>query len=180
MQIGAATCILGKIGYGSLSESLVHGKPFVFVRRDFFNEEPFLRKQLEIYGLAVEIKRRDFLQGNWHAFLQHASTLKSTYRYTANTATASPDTLQGVWGCKRADTCPRVVFCRGYAQGLGALPALSAVQSFTHSMLPSVRLEAAMQRSTGSNLSSIVLFIAPQAADERRRGRGRAAGRSGA
>ena len=83
MQIGAATCILGKIGYGSVSESLVHGKPFIFVRRDFFNEEPFLRKQLEIYGLAVEIKRRDFLQGNWHAFLQHASTLKSTYRYTA-------------------------------------------------------------------------------------------------
>ena len=96
MQIGAATCILGKIGYGSVSESLVHGKPFIFVRRDFFNEEPFLRKQLEIYGLAVEIKRRDFLQGNWHAFLQHASTLKSTYRYTANTATASPNTLQGI------------------------------------------------------------------------------------
>jgi len=80
MQVGAADCILGKIGYGAVSESLAHGKPFVFVRRDYFNEEPFLRKQLEIHGLALEIKRRDFLQGNWQAFLRNAVTLKSSYR----------------------------------------------------------------------------------------------------
>jgi hypothetical protein len=27
-----------------MSECLAHGVPLVFVRRDFFNEEPFLRK----------------------------------------------------------------------------------------------------------------------------------------
>lgn len=72
--------MLGKIGYGSVSEALVHGKPMVFTRRDFFNEEPFLRKLLEINGLAVEMRRRDFLEGNWRAFIQKASTLKSAFK----------------------------------------------------------------------------------------------------
>lgn len=81
MQIEAADCILGKIGYGAVSECLAHQKPFVFVRRDFFNEEPFLRKQLEVHNMAVEIKRRDFLQGNWQPFLLHALTLKPHFRW---------------------------------------------------------------------------------------------------
>lgn len=38
----------GKIGYGTASEALAMKKPFVFVRRDFFSEEPFLRKMLEV------------------------------------------------------------------------------------------------------------------------------------
>ena len=32
----------------TMSECLAHGRPLVFVRRDFFNEEPFLRKMLEV------------------------------------------------------------------------------------------------------------------------------------
>ena len=39
----------GKIGYGTVSESLACKKPLVFVRRDHFNEEPFLRKMLEVH-----------------------------------------------------------------------------------------------------------------------------------
>jgi hypothetical protein len=31
-----------------VSECLAHKRPLVFVRRDFFNEEPFLRKKLEV------------------------------------------------------------------------------------------------------------------------------------
>lgn len=81
LQIAAASCVLGKIGYGSVSECLAHAKPLIFVRRDFFNEEPFLRKQLEIHGLDVEIQRRDFLRGNWRAFIQHAASLSGTYRW---------------------------------------------------------------------------------------------------
>lgn len=38
----------GKIGYGTVSEALAYKVPFVFVRRDYFNEEPFLRKVLEV------------------------------------------------------------------------------------------------------------------------------------
>jgi hypothetical protein len=38
----------GKIGYGTVSEALAYKIPFVFVRRDYFNEEPFLRNMLEV------------------------------------------------------------------------------------------------------------------------------------
>ena len=38
----------GKIGYGTVSESLAYKVPFIFVRRDYFNEEPFLRSMLEV------------------------------------------------------------------------------------------------------------------------------------
>lgn len=39
---------VGKIGYGTVSEALAYKLPFVFVRRDYFNEEPFLRNMLEV------------------------------------------------------------------------------------------------------------------------------------
>lgn len=38
MQVNACDCVVGKIGYGTMSEVLAHNKPFVFIRRDFFNE----------------------------------------------------------------------------------------------------------------------------------------------
>ena len=31
-----------------MSEALAYKLPFVFVRRDYFNEEPFLRNMLEV------------------------------------------------------------------------------------------------------------------------------------
>jgi uncharacterized pyridoxamine 5'-phosphate oxidase family protein len=40
--------VSGKIGYGTVSEALSYKVPFVFVRRDYFNEEPFLRNMLEV------------------------------------------------------------------------------------------------------------------------------------
>ena len=40
--------VSGKIGYGTASEALAYKLPFVFVRRDYFNEEPFLRNLLEV------------------------------------------------------------------------------------------------------------------------------------
>ena len=38
LQVNACDCVVGKIGYGTMSEVLAHSKPFVFIRRDFFNE----------------------------------------------------------------------------------------------------------------------------------------------
>lgn len=80
LQVNAANCVLGKIGYGTTSECLGHGTPFIFIRRDYFNEEPFLRKQLEVHGLGVEMKRRDFLSGNWAPFLSKTLTMESTFK----------------------------------------------------------------------------------------------------
>lgn len=38
----------GKIGYGTASEALAYKVPFIFIRRDYFNEEPFVRNMLEV------------------------------------------------------------------------------------------------------------------------------------
>ena len=80
LQVSAANCVLGKIGYGTTSECLGHGTPLIFIRRDYFNEEPFLRKQLEMHGLGVEMNRRDFLAGNWAPFLLKTLTMESHFK----------------------------------------------------------------------------------------------------
>ncbi|XP_078169582.1 L-arabinokinase-like isoform X2 [Carex rostrata] len=77
--IAASDCMLGKIGYGAVSEALAYKLPFVFVRRDYFNEEPFLRNMLEYYQGGVEMIRRDLLTGHWKPYLERAFTLKPCY-----------------------------------------------------------------------------------------------------
>lgn len=47
--------VSGKIGYGTVSEALSYKIPFVFVRRDYFNEEPFLRNMLEVQPIPLFI-----------------------------------------------------------------------------------------------------------------------------
>lgn len=77
--IAASDCMLGKIGYGTVSEALAYKLPFVFVRRDYFNEEPFLRNMLEYYQGGVEMIRRDLLTGHWAPYLERALTLNPCY-----------------------------------------------------------------------------------------------------
>ncbi|XP_016903567.2 L-arabinokinase-like isoform X2 [Cucumis melo] len=77
--IAASDCMLGKIGYGTVSEALAYKVPFVFVRRDYFNEEPFLRSMLEYYQSGVEMIRRDLLTGQWKPYLERAISLKPCY-----------------------------------------------------------------------------------------------------
>ncbi|KAK9803166.1 hypothetical protein WJX72_006956 [[Myrmecia] bisecta] len=98
--VGACDCVVGKIGYGTMSECLAHGRPLVFVRRDFFNEEPFLRKMLEMHGLGIEMKPRDFLEGNWGPFLEAALAARSAYSDATNGAEAGSVRLRDaiVWG----------------------------------------------------------------------------------
>ncbi|KAI0504615.1 hypothetical protein KFK09_015567 [Dendrobium nobile] len=77
--IAASDCMLGKIGYGTFSEALAYKLPFVFVRRDYFNEEHFLRNMLEYYQGGVEMIRRDLLTGHWKPYLERALTLSPCY-----------------------------------------------------------------------------------------------------
>ncbi|GJM97518.1 hypothetical protein PR202_ga14450 [Eleusine coracana subsp. coracana] len=82
--ITASDCMLGKIGYGTASEALAYKLPFVFVRRDYFNEEPFLRKLLEDHQSSIEMIRRDFLSGHWKPYLLRALTLQPCYNGPTN------------------------------------------------------------------------------------------------
>ncbi|KAK6944666.1 GHMP kinase N-terminal domain [Dillenia turbinata] len=92
--IAASDCMLGKIGYGTVSEALAYKLPFVFVRRDYFNEEPFLRNMLEYYQGGVEMIRRDLLMGNWAPYLQRAISLKPCYDGGVNGGEVAAHILQ--------------------------------------------------------------------------------------
>ncbi|KMZ73213.1 Galactokinase, partial [Zostera marina] len=82
--ISASDCMLGKIGYGTTSEAMAYKLPFVFVRRDYFNEEPFLRNMLENYEGGVEMIRRDLLTGHWAPYLERALSLTPCYNSGIN------------------------------------------------------------------------------------------------
>lgn len=92
--IAASDCMLGKIGYGTVSEALAFKLPFVFVRRDYFNEEPFLRNMLEQYQSGVEMIRRDLLIGHWAPYLERAITLKPCYEGGINGGEVAARILQ--------------------------------------------------------------------------------------
>ncbi|KAL8106975.1 L-arabinokinase-like [Apium graveolens] len=92
--IAASDCMLGKIGYGTVSEALAYKLPFVFVRRDYFNEEPFLRNMLEYFQGGVEMIRRDLLTGQWRPYLERAVTLKPCYEAGCNGGEVAARILQ--------------------------------------------------------------------------------------
>ncbi|GAB2286398.1 D-arabinose 1-dehydrogenase (NAD(P)(+)) [Dionaea muscipula] len=92
--IAASDCMLGKIGYGTASEALAFKLPFVFVRRDYFNEEPFLRNLLEHYQCGVEMIRRDLLTGHWRPYIERAMSLNPCYEGGTNGGEVAARILQ--------------------------------------------------------------------------------------
>ncbi|KQK17416.1 hypothetical protein BRADI_1g34327v3 [Brachypodium distachyon] len=94
--MAASDCMLGKIGYGTASEALAYKLPFVFVRRDYFNEEPFLRDLLERYQNSIEMIRRDFLSGHWKPYLLRALTLQPSYNGPINGGQVAAQVLQDI------------------------------------------------------------------------------------
>ncbi|KAM3239911.1 hypothetical protein ACQJBY_053540 [Aegilops geniculata] len=92
--MAASDCMLGKIGYGTVSEALAYKLPFVFVRRDYFNEEPFLRNMLEHYQCGIEMIRRDLLTGHWKPYLLRALTIKPCYDRPINGGEVAAHILQ--------------------------------------------------------------------------------------
>ncbi|KAI8148298.1 hypothetical protein BJV82DRAFT_531195 [Fennellomyces sp. T-0311] len=74
----AADVVLGKLGYGTCSECIGHGTPFVYVPRPQFIEEYGLLKLMQDQGSAVELKREDFEAGYWGEAIELAATLSGT------------------------------------------------------------------------------------------------------
>ncbi|CAN1799210.1 ARA1 [Linum perenne] len=92
--IAASNCMIGKIGYGTTSEAMAYNLPFIFVRRDYFNEEPFLRNILEHYQGGVEMIRRDLMNGCWQPYIEHAVSLKPCYTGDINGGEVAARILQ--------------------------------------------------------------------------------------
>ncbi|KAI7735483.1 hypothetical protein M8C21_017841 [Ambrosia artemisiifolia] len=92
--MAASDCMIGKIGYGTVSEALAYKLPVVYVRRDYFNEEPFLRNMLEYYQGGVEMTKRDLFAGHWRQYLERATSLKPNYDGGVNGGQVSARILQ--------------------------------------------------------------------------------------
>ncbi|KAF8577788.1 hypothetical protein K439DRAFT_1417894 [Ramaria rubella] len=60
-----ADVLLGKLGYGTVSESVAQSTPFVYVPRPLFVEEHGLRLLLEAEGTGVELSRHEYESGHW-------------------------------------------------------------------------------------------------------------------
>ncbi|KAL1727883.1 hypothetical protein EV714DRAFT_286194 [Schizophyllum commune] len=69
-----ADCLLGKLGYGTVSECIDACTPFVYVSRPLFIEEHGLRLLLDEEGTGVELSRAAYEQGDWAGAVDEAYT----------------------------------------------------------------------------------------------------------
>ncbi|CAL1716937.1 unnamed protein product [Somion occarium] len=67
-----ADVLLGKLGYGTVSECVDSCTPFVFVPRPLFIEEFGLRMLLEQEGVGVELSRTSYESGEWARAVEEA------------------------------------------------------------------------------------------------------------
>lgn len=77
--IAVADVVLGKLGYGTVSECLVHGVPLMFVPRTHWPEEEFLEKLVNSYDAGVKLSEENFLSGNWRPSLLEALDKKGSW-----------------------------------------------------------------------------------------------------
>ncbi|KAL0954905.1 hypothetical protein HGRIS_003837 [Hohenbuehelia grisea] len=68
----AGDVLLGKLGYGTVSECVDACTPFVYVSRPLFIEEHGLRLLLERDGVGVELARTDYEAGDWATAVNEA------------------------------------------------------------------------------------------------------------
>lgn len=64
--------LLGKLGYGTVSECVDACTPFVYVSRPLFIEEHGLRLLLEQEGVGVELSRQSYEAGDWASAVEEA------------------------------------------------------------------------------------------------------------
>ena len=96
--------ILGKIGYGSVSECVVLRKPLIYVKRANFAEEPYLRAVLETHGNALELSREDFCAGKWRGAIERADKLRPTFAGDANGGRRCAEAVAAYLGLGKSDT----------------------------------------------------------------------------
>ncbi|PPQ69179.1 hypothetical protein CVT24_000027 [Panaeolus cyanescens] len=80
-----ADVLLGKLGYGTVSECVDACTPFVYVSRPLFIEEHGLRLLLDQDGVGVELSRQSYEAGDWAAAVNEAlirgADMKARKRY---------------------------------------------------------------------------------------------------
>ena len=74
--VQAADAVLGKLGYGFVSECLSNGTPLVFVPRSCWPEESCLETFMKQWQACLRMPVDDFTTGQWTAYLEEALDLK--------------------------------------------------------------------------------------------------------
>ncbi|XLU99136.1 hypothetical protein S245_013476, partial [Arachis hypogaea] len=77
--IAASDCMIGKLGYGSVSEALAYKCPFVFH-----------------YQGGIEMSRNDLLSGYWKPYLERTMSLKPCYEESINGGEVAAQILQEI------------------------------------------------------------------------------------
>jgi L-arabinokinase len=65
----ACDAVVGKAGFGTVAEALVHRTRFLYLPRANFPEVPILEAALERHGCAAPMPRSDFERGRWRPHL---------------------------------------------------------------------------------------------------------------
>ncbi|KAH7383476.1 hypothetical protein BKA64DRAFT_538082, partial [Cadophora sp. MPI-SDFR-AT-0126] len=68
--VGAADVVLGKIGYGTVSECVGMQKALIYVLRPMFAEEPGLLKYMSGNGCCEEISVAEYESGSWSGVIE--------------------------------------------------------------------------------------------------------------
>ena len=98
----ACDAILGKPGYGTVAEAIVHHTRFLFPPREGFREVPILTAGLARYCSSLGIPREDLEAGRW---LPHLDTLFELPEPT-ETLAPSGDTFIAAAICERLGVAP--------------------------------------------------------------------------
>jgi hypothetical protein len=91
----AADVVLGKLGYGFVSECVSGNTALVYVPRVDWPEQRYLEALLcDTYDAGVLMPMEDFVSGNWDTFLSRALAKKGTW--TVDPAQTGPRAVQTV------------------------------------------------------------------------------------
>lgn len=74
--VHAADCVLGKLGFGFVSECLSNGTPLLYISRSCWPEEAYLRSFMSSYRSCREMPVGDFSAGKWELHLEQALATK--------------------------------------------------------------------------------------------------------
>ncbi|MCX7727359.1 MAG: hypothetical protein N2053_11000 [Chitinispirillaceae bacterium] len=75
--IASSNCVIGKAGYGVISECMINRTPLIFLARENFAEYTTLEEAIKKWGGGIKIDVKDFLLVNLKDALENVSYLHS-------------------------------------------------------------------------------------------------------
>jgi L-arabinokinase len=93
--INASDCVLGKIGYGFVSECLTCDTPLVYISRSHWAEEGYLLDYLEANNMGVRMLLSDFDAGEWSKYLADAETLRAKQTLLCDSSSSEEEGQRG-------------------------------------------------------------------------------------